>query len=241
MVSDRFTEPASKPMIVSHRHRFIFIKTRKTAGTSIEIALSAFCGPDDIISPISREDEVVRRELGYPGPQHHLKTAAEYSARDWWTRLRGERPRRFYNHAPASEVRALVGEEVWNSYFKFCFDRNPFDKAISKYYWSSKRKTQPPDMNRWLQECPTYKISNWGMYSLDGELAMDFVGRFEYLAEDLQKAFERIGLDSPPELPRTKVGTRKDRSHYGEVLTDATRLRLERDCAREIELLGYNW
>ena len=52
---------------------------------------------------------------------------------------------------------------------------------------------------------------------------------------------ERIGLDSPPELPRTKVGTRKDRSHYGEVLTDATRLRLERDCAREIELLGYNW
>ena len=44
-------------MIVSHRHRFIFIKTRKTAGTSIEIALSAHCGPDDIMSPISKEDE----------------------------------------------------------------------------------------------------------------------------------------------------------------------------------------
>ncbi len=228
-------------MIVSHRHQFIFIKTRKTAGTSIEIALSAHCGPDDIMSPISKEDELVRRELGYPGPQHHLKRPAEYNLRDWWDRFRGERPRRFYNHAPASVVKAIVGDEVWDSYFKFCFDRNPFDKAISKYYWTTKRKKQPPDMNEWLQNCPTYKISNWDMYSLDGDLAMDFVGRFEHLQEDLQQAFDRIGLEGSPELPRTKTGTRKSRAHYRDLLTEETRQRLERDCAREIELLGYSW
>jgi hypothetical protein len=32
-------------MIVSHRYRYIFIKTKKTTGTSIEIALSRHCGP----------------------------------------------------------------------------------------------------------------------------------------------------------------------------------------------------
>ncbi|MEL6382956.1 MAG: chondroitin 4-O-sulfotransferase, partial [Cyanobacteria bacterium J06626_18] len=32
-------------MIISHEYKFIFLKTRKTAGTSIEIALSKFCGP----------------------------------------------------------------------------------------------------------------------------------------------------------------------------------------------------
>jgi hypothetical protein len=228
-------------MIVSHRHRYIFIKTRKTAGTSIEIALSAHCGPDDIMSPISKEDELVRRGLGYPGPQHHLKTPGEYTLRDWWDRLRGEQPRRFYNHAPASVVKAMVGGEVWDSYFKFCFDRNPFDKAISKYYWTTKRKKHPPDMNQWLQNCPTYKISNWDMYSLEGDVAMDFVGRFEHLQDDLQQAFGRIGLQGAPELPRTKTGTRKSRAHYRDLLTDETRQRLERDCAREIELLGYSW
>jgi hypothetical protein len=54
-------------LIISHRHRFIFLKTRKTAGTSVEIALSRFCGPDDVIRR-SPGDEALRRELGYPAP-----------------------------------------------------------------------------------------------------------------------------------------------------------------------------
>ena len=35
-------------MIISHKHKFIFIKTRKTAGSSIEHFLSKYLGPDDI-------------------------------------------------------------------------------------------------------------------------------------------------------------------------------------------------
>ena len=37
-------------MIVSHKHKFIFFKTRKTAGSSIQVALANHCGPDDIIT-----------------------------------------------------------------------------------------------------------------------------------------------------------------------------------------------
>ena len=37
-------------MIISHEHKFIFLKTRKTAGTSIELALSDLCGARDIIT-----------------------------------------------------------------------------------------------------------------------------------------------------------------------------------------------
>ena len=32
-------------MIISHEHKFIFLKTKKTAGTAIEAALSELCGP----------------------------------------------------------------------------------------------------------------------------------------------------------------------------------------------------
>jgi hypothetical protein len=34
---------------VSHEHKFIFLKTKKTAGTSIELALTQLCRPDYII------------------------------------------------------------------------------------------------------------------------------------------------------------------------------------------------
>jgi len=40
-------------MILSHRYKFIFIKTRKTAGTSIEIYLSQFTKAFDVVTPIS--------------------------------------------------------------------------------------------------------------------------------------------------------------------------------------------
>jgi hypothetical protein len=47
-------------MIVSHEHKFIFLKTKKTAGTSIELALNALCGPDDVITPLTTIDEALR-------------------------------------------------------------------------------------------------------------------------------------------------------------------------------------
>lgn len=51
-------------MIVPHKYQFIFLKTSKTAGTSIEIALSRICDKGDIITAVSDEDEKIRNELG---------------------------------------------------------------------------------------------------------------------------------------------------------------------------------
>jgi hypothetical protein len=39
-------------MILSHDRRLIFIKTQKTAGSSLELSLSQICGPTDIITPL---------------------------------------------------------------------------------------------------------------------------------------------------------------------------------------------
>lgn len=107
-------------MIISHKHRFIFLKTNKTAGTSLEIALSEFCGTDDIITPISSADESIRRGLGYRGPQNYLIPFWAYNPLDWAVFLLKRREKqRYYNHIAAKKVRKYVGEKVWRSYYKF--------------------------------------------------------------------------------------------------------------------------
>ena len=81
-------------MILSHDYRFIFVKPKKVAGTSLEILLSQLCGPDDIITPIARKDEATRSRLGFPGPQNYRKRLRETNFDDWRANFMGlsERP-----------------------------------------------------------------------------------------------------------------------------------------------------
>jgi hypothetical protein len=228
-------------VIISHRHRFIFLKTRKTAGTSVEIALSRFCGPEDVITPILEEDEAVRRELGFPGPQNY--EIADRFQRPW-DRLRAwwwQEPFRFFNHAPAAFVQRYVDPGVWSGYFKFCFERNPYDKAISRYHWKTREQTEPLPIAAFLGRKERGRLSNWPVYTIRNRIAVDFVGHFENLGGDLAEALRRIGLPADFELPRTKTRFRRDKRPYCEVLDARSRGLVEHHCARELAAFDYQW
>src|SRR5262245_24051570 len=124
-------------MIISHEHKFIFLKTRKTAGTSVELALRQLCGPDDIIAPIGEAEERRQQALHYQG-----RPPQNWRVHGWWQSPRPLFKRYwfrfspgdygFYNHIPAREARALLNDDkVWRSYFKFAFERNPWDRQVS--------------------------------------------------------------------------------------------------------------
>ena len=40
-------------MLLSHKYKIIFIKTKKTSGTAFETVFSKYLGENDIITPIS--------------------------------------------------------------------------------------------------------------------------------------------------------------------------------------------
>ena len=67
-------------MIINHKYKFIFIKSFKTAGTSLEIALSKFCSENDIITTIVEEDEKIRKKIGYSGPRNNKGFSEHMSA-----------------------------------------------------------------------------------------------------------------------------------------------------------------
>jgi hypothetical protein len=229
-------------MIICHPYRFIFLKTSKTAGTSIEIALSKFCGASDVITPISLADEAIRRDLGYPGPRNYRPPFAEYSSRDWAFAAATLRRKELYNHIPAREARRMIDPAVWNTYFKFCFERNPWDRIISQYYWRCPTEPRPS-----LDEFMTRKVlerldrKGFGIYTIRGKVAVDRVCRFERLQEELEWLRAHLGLPEPLVLPSAKGSLRADRRPYREVFDEGQRRRVAEVFGRELALLGYEF
>ncbi len=230
-------------MIVSHEHRFIFIKTRKTAGTSLEISLSRYLGPTDICTPISAEDEAVRRELGR-GPQNFRGPIWRHRPRDLGRWLRRGHASLYYNHMPASRVRGLLGPRTWDDYTTFCFERNPWDKVVSAYYWDHRRDTaagrEPgTPFSDYLKGRRGLDVRDYPLYTIRGQVAVDRVGRFENLAEDLRQICLQIGIDFDGWLPGAKGGFRPRDREYRDLYTTADRELVARRFRREIDLFGY--
>lgn len=226
-------------MIINHQYRFIFLKTRKTAGTSIEIALSKLCGESDVLTPISPDDERTRQHAGGRGPQNHILPLTRLKRSDWLQLIRTRSRPHIRRHVSSAHVRKYVPRDIWQSYFKFCFERNPFDKAISRYYWSTQEPRPPID--DYLETLPPFLLSNWNIYTIANQQAVDYVGRYECLGEDLAEIADRLRLPGTLELPHAKSSARKNREHYSQVLNVKARSRIESVCAREIELFGYHW
>ena len=231
-------------MIISHEHKFIFLKTKKTAGTAIEAALSELCGPSDVITPYREESEQDRKGRA---PQNYRIEHPLKPQRSIWRKLL-MRPERyyhssvgFYEHMPASLVRAYVSEEVWRSYFKFAFDRNPWDRQVSFYHHRYRNEKEAPSFSAFMHKDARARIDNYDIYSIDGHVAVDFVGRYETLAEDLKIALDRVGLCLEAELPRAKTTFRRSSLPYRDYYDDDTRAIVARWYAREIELLDYKF
>lgn len=212
-------------MILSHKHKYIFLKTNKTAGTSIEIALSEFCGPNDIITPIDMADEKIRHRLGFRGPQNYRYGDIE-----------------LYNHISATEIKSHVGEDIWGSYYKFCFERNPWDRVISLYYWRCRYEDRPSLLEFLDTELPLLlKQRGFELYTIDGEIAVDKVYFYEQLQAELTGLAERLGLPQPLTLPNAKGQFRKDKRHYRDIISEEEKAKIAKIFEREICLYGYQF
>jgi len=231
-------------MIVSHKNRFVFLKTRKTAGTSIEIALSKYCGPGDIITGLSDSEEEMRLGLGYSGRQNTKIPLSMYRKWDLWHRLRGGGPAHHFNHTPAKLLRRRLDSEIFDEYYKFCVVRNPWDKAVSLYYWmkfgDEKGLPENHSFRDFLVSTSADLISNSSIYLVDREPAVDRFLRYENLNEELSDALNSLGLDST-DLPRTKAGTRKNRDHYSLMYDDESVALVAELCSWEIKRFGYEF
>jgi hypothetical protein len=229
-------------MIISHKHKFIFIKTAKTAGTSIEVFLCKHCGPMDIVTPIapSVAGHQPRNYQGFinPIPEILQRPSKIFSVLKYSVTTRDK----FYNHMPAYEVRNRVPTDVWNTYFKFCLERNPWDKVLSHYHMHAAREGGSLSLDEYLAR-GRFPINYFRYTDRSGtRIIVDRVLRYEKLTAELGEVFGQLNIPFNGTLGvAAKSEYRKDRRPYREVFNEEQRKIVERAFAKEIELHGYHF
>ena len=230
-------------MIISHSRKFIFIKSEKTAGTSVEAVLSEHCRGNDIVVPIND----FRHNRNEKGEFIHRSMNAD------------EEYRKIGQHVDANTIRRKVSAEVWNDYYKFSIIRNPWDRTISDFFW--KRRQDPAikprkrfyhylgaPFNELTQIRKLFTefiksedfVNNDRFYIIDDQLCVDSVIRYENLSEDLAVVCRRIGLPSI-DLPHLKTGFRQKRHHYSEYFDQESMAIVAKKHKNDIRLFGYEF
>src|SRR6266567_9589290 len=229
-------------MILSHKYKFIFIKTAKTAGTSIEVFLSQHCGPQDIVTPIAPSVEG-HQPRNYEGLINPISEILQRPGKIFSALQRAVTSReKFYNHMPALEVKNRIPADIWNGYFKFCVERNPWDKVLSHYHMHAAREGGSLSLDEYLAR-GRFPINYFRYTDPAGDkIIVDRVLRYENFLADLSEVFAQLGVPFDGTLGiRAKSEYRTDRTPYQEIFNEEQRKIVEEAFAKEIELHGYRF
>ena len=148
--------------------------------------------------------------------------------------------------------------EIWNGYFKFSIASNPWDRAVSFFSWEKRRDPALVPRKRFYHYLGVpfdemresrklfaeYIRGDWSnndcFYTIDNQLCVDFVIRYEQLMEDFKKVCESIDVPAK-ELPNLKSGIRKKDHHYSEYYDNETLALVAERNRNDIRLFGYEF
>ena len=207
-------------VIISHQHQFIFFAVPKTGTHSIRQALRPHLGADD--------EEQVRLFEQHSFSNPELKAVG-------------------HGHLSVAQVKPVLGEDIFEGYFKFAFVRNPWDRFVSFCAFISRATGQfeqnphgfmvqmihsPPPLQQML-----YQPQSALLIDADGRLAMDFVGHVETMERDYKSICERLKLQSEPLQQVNRSRHRPYVDYYTPQLRDLIATRYRQD----IEMFGYRF
>lgn len=196
-------------VLVCHEHKFIFLKTHKTASTSVEMLFEPFCAPPGhVVTEATRaklsDEGIIGRRLIRP----HKFDPRRFFRVDW------------RNHMTAAQVYEQVGPDIWNEYRKFTTVRNPFDRVVSHFHYRSGIKNLSKmefseirqHFQRWVFKKDWVDDSKIGM--LNGKCIIDHAIYFENMRDDILKVAGLLGVPISTEDLTTTKSTAKSRKNY---------------------------
>ncbi len=233
-------------MIISHKYKFIFVKTRKTAGSSLQTYFCRHCGEKDIITPIDKPEGSYRAQnfRGLFNPIPRMQEQFPSSKKMLRTFYRCVSLKKFNSHIMATHIKRRIPKDIWDGYYKFTVDRNPWDKVMSHYHFVRQRyKTfnEEISFDEYLEKAEL--PYNYEIYTDDKkELIVDHVVKYENLDEELGEVFGKLGVPYGGSLDvYEKSHYRKKEKNYQESYTENQKKLVADKFKFEINLHGYNF
>ncbi len=215
-------------MLLSLKYNFLFVHIAKTGGTSVRTTLSRYRWRD----PAYLSQFICSRISSLMGHRIACKL-----------------PR----HSKAIAAYEMLPRELYDQLYKFAFVRNPWDLQVSSYH-HLKRERPHLVGERDFETFLRYKLDPERPYQyhidtsidlqsdyvvdLHGKVIVDFVGRYEQLAEDFTTICETIGIPAPPLAHKRKAG---DRAGYRKYYSDTTAQLVAEHFQKDIELFSYSF
>lgn len=206
-------------MIISSTHKFIFVAIPKTGTHSVRRALRVHMGPEDL----EQVGLFVQRSLPMP-----------------------ELARIGHGHITLAQVRPFMKPADFETFFKFAFVRNPFDRFVSYSSFITRENghfdRDPHKVMRYFLANPPmdhvlFRPQHEFVSDVDGSLLTDYIGRVEHMQQSYDEICGRIGIPSAA-LDQVNSSRRKDyRDYYDQFLIDG----VAKLYARDLELFGYEF
>lgn len=205
-------------MIMSHSREFVFVRTRKVGGTSVENYLAQFIEDNDI------------REFKPQGGHPH----------------RGIR--RIIRDYPMCKdyYKVTVERNSWDKFISYYYWMTREETPTLDAHWRS--DCFGMSIDDYINYCTNKGIlSDFEKYTINGKVAVDRIMRYENLRDDLTELCNKLKVpfnkqkwQDSPEF-NMKRGIRKDKRHYREILTSEQANKVAKLFRREIKMFGYTF
>ena len=235
-------------MIISFKHKFIFIKNYKTAGSSIEFFLQKFLTNRDIVSK-TRDIEGINNEGDFD--KERLKNIFPDNEIDRYAKHRLA----FFPHMPIWLVKERLKplEEkfeynIFDNFYKFAVIRNPFDLIVSDYFWRKNSNfMKEKSFDEIIQELKDNKYQTYSLLNLNKLMDMkqenilcDYIIKYENLNEELLKVFNKLKIPFNGKLEIFKKRFDRDRD-YQKFYNESSKKLVENVFFKEINMFNYNF
>lgn len=227
-------------MILSKKNKFIFVKGKKIAGTSVEVMLSEVCGPEDIITPITPIDEKKRLLKGGMAaqnygldPRNNEKYLSELlgCAQEDIGNIKIPKGI-YYNHMPLTKILAAYGK-VNDDYIVFAVERCPYRKIISlanmqlKFHEYQKSgsvmisdiQALKLEIQKIINDGSITNVKNIDLYKNSAGIVCAEILHYEKLEDDIKNLMARLGIANYPKLGHFKKGLSSNNLNFSEIFS----------------------